>query len=91
MNHQFDELTKGMAQSVTRRVALKKFGLGLAGMALACFGLTHKAEAQQSAQCIGKARFCGSGLSMPASCLTRCCSHDAYRRGGFMTYAWICK
>lgn len=38
MNHQLDELTKSLAQAVTRRVALKKFGLGLAGMALACLG-----------------------------------------------------
>src|SRR5258708_15192599 len=35
MNNKFDELAKGLAQSVTRRGALKKFGLGLAGMALA--------------------------------------------------------
>jgi hypothetical protein len=46
MNNQFDELTKSMAQSVTRRAALKKFGVGLAGMALACFGLANKAEAK---------------------------------------------
>ena len=39
------ELTKSLAQSVTRRAALKKFGVGLAGMALACFGLANKAEA----------------------------------------------
>jgi|ERR1043166_3788004 hypothetical protein len=45
MNNQFDELTKGLAQSVTRRAALKKFGVGLAGMALACFGLANKASA----------------------------------------------
>ena len=45
MNTKFDELTKQLAQSVTRRAALKKFGLGLAGMALACFGLANKAEA----------------------------------------------
>ena len=45
MNNQFDELTKRMAQSVTRRAALKKFGAGLAGMALACFGLANKVEA----------------------------------------------
>ena len=45
MNNQFDELTKGLAQSVTRRAALKKFGIGLAGMALACFGWANKAEA----------------------------------------------
>ena len=43
MNNKFDELTKSMAQSVTRRAALKKFGVGLAGMALACFGLANKA------------------------------------------------
>ena len=34
MNHQFDELTKSLAQSVTRRALLKKFA-GLAGIALA--------------------------------------------------------
>ena len=45
MNHQFDELTKSLAQSVTRRAALKKFGIGLAGMALACFGLANRTEA----------------------------------------------
>ena len=35
MNNEFDELAKGLAQSTTRRQALKKFGVGLAGMALA--------------------------------------------------------
>jgi hypothetical protein len=29
MNNRFDELTKSMAQSVTRRAALKKLGLRL--------------------------------------------------------------
>jgi hypothetical protein len=46
MNDKFDELTRRMAQSVTRRQALKKFGLGLAGMALACLGLASKGQAQ---------------------------------------------
>ena len=53
MNNKFDELTKSMAQSVTRRAAMKKLGVGLAGMALACFagmalscfGLANKAVA----------------------------------------------
>ena len=45
MNTKFDELTKQMAQSITRRAAMKKFGIGLAGMALACFGLANKSEA----------------------------------------------
>ena len=48
MNDKFDELAKGMAQSVTRRGALKKFGVGLAGMALACFGLADRAEAKMN-------------------------------------------
>ena len=43
MNNKFDELTKQMAQSVTGRAALKKFGVGLAGMALTRFGLPNKA------------------------------------------------
>jgi hypothetical protein len=47
MNTQFDELTKSLAQSVTRRAALKRFGVGLAGMALACFGLANKVEAAE--------------------------------------------
>ncbi len=39
MNNPFDELTKGPAQSLTRRGALKKFSVGLAGIALATVGL----------------------------------------------------
>ncbi len=45
MKNIFDELTKSLAQSLTRRAALKKFGVSLAGMALARFGLANKAEA----------------------------------------------
>ena len=47
MNEKFDELAKGMAQSVTRRAALKKFGLGLAAFALASLGLANKAKVGQ--------------------------------------------
>ena len=45
MNDKFDELAMNMAQSVTRRGALKKFGVGLAGIALAALGLANKAQA----------------------------------------------
>jgi hypothetical protein len=45
MNNKFDELAKGLAQSVTRRQAFKQFGVGLAGMALACLGIGNKAGA----------------------------------------------
>ena len=45
MNERFDELAKGMAQSVTRRGALKRFGVGLAAFALAALGLAPPAQA----------------------------------------------
>ena len=70
MNNKFDELTKSMAQSVTRRAALKKFGLGLAGMALACFGLANKAGAQIGCVDYGypcqRNKDCCSGNCVPA-------------------------
>jgi hypothetical protein len=62
MNNKFDELAKSMAQSVTRRQALKKFGVGLAGMALACFGLANRAQADPKKKTCGrKGSFCGFG------------------------------
>ena len=51
MNTKFDEFTRSLARSVTRRGALKKCGIGLAGMALACFGLATKSEANPNTQC----------------------------------------
>jgi hypothetical protein len=51
MNDQFDELAMGMAQSVTRRGALKRFGLSVASIALTCLGLANKAEARIHCQC----------------------------------------
>ena len=47
MNNKFDELTKSLAQSVTRRAALKQFGVGLAGLALACFGLPSRCHSDE--------------------------------------------
>lgn len=60
MNNKFDELTKSLAQSVTRRAALKRFGIGLAGMALACFGLANRAKAdpQPPSPCLARGNFC---------------------------------
>jgi hypothetical protein len=46
MNDKFDELAKGMAQSVTRRGALKRFGTGLVGLALAVLSRPHEAQAK---------------------------------------------
>ncbi len=56
MNEKFDELAKGLAQSVTRRRALKRFGLGLTGIALAWFGLANKAEAGSDNACVNRCK-----------------------------------
>ena len=45
MSDKFDELSKGLALLTSRRQALKKFGVGLAVMTLACFGLANRARA----------------------------------------------
>src|SRR5262245_25443418 len=45
MKEKFDELAKGMAQSETRRGALKKLGAGIAGIALALVGFETDAKA----------------------------------------------
>ena len=64
MKNRFDELTKSLAQSVTRRAALKEFSVGLAGLALACFGLATKADAnpggcdQSGSKCIKNEQCC---------------------------------
>ena len=45
MNDKFDELAKNMAQSVTRRQALRRFGAGIAGALLAALGLGNPTHA----------------------------------------------
>ena len=85
MNNKFDELTKSMAQSVTRRGALKKFGVGLAGMALACFGLANKAVASPHSDCgcvsdadCGNGKHCisGYGACCPNGTIGGCCCQN---------------
>ena len=74
-NHKFDELAKGMAQSVTRRQALKKFSLGLAGMALACFGLANTAKARK-----GGCKPSGTGCHDNSDCCSGFCYGNKYGR-----------
>ena len=50
MKDKFDELTKGLAQSVTRRQALSHFGRTFAGMLLASLGLATSAYAGKGRQ-----------------------------------------
>ena len=75
MNDKFDELAKGLAQSVTRRQAFKKFGVDLAGMVLACFGLANKAEAAKGG-CLPPGSRCS--INGPI----KCCSGLCYVVGG---------
>ena len=73
MNDKFDELAKNMAQSVTRRGALKKFGVGLAGIALAWLGLQNKVEADPQ-PCAPNGAVCRSN----AHCCSRICIKSRY-------------
>ena len=73
MNEKFDELARGLAQSVTRRQALKKFGVGLAGMALACFGLANRAHADK-----GGCKRAGERCSKNTHCCSGYCAPLGY-------------
>ena len=55
MNDKFDQLAKGVAESVTRRQAFKRFGVGLAAMALPSLALSRKA----ASHCIQSGFPCG--------------------------------
>jgi hypothetical protein len=81
--NKFDELTRGLAQSVTRRGAMKKFAVGITGIALAAFGLVNKAEAARGTSCgcvtkadCGGSSRCFNGACVPAWCdpsVNACC------------------
>jgi len=75
MNNKFDELAKGLAQSTTRRQALKRFGIGLAGMALACFGLGNRAYGMGPShdRCVNKCTArCVAGGGTRSECYVGC-------------------
>ena len=80
MNDQFDELAKGLAQSVTRRGALKKFGVGIAGLALAALGFSSEAQADpggNKGKGSGNCNHCSGAPSYgcapnDSACISRC-------------------
>ena len=79
MNDKLDELAKGLAQSATRRQALKKFGVGLAGLALACFALANKAEAKTFHCKCNQPDYGCDAPDAPLNCLSMCtfkCNHN---------------
>jgi hypothetical protein len=75
MNEKFDELTKGLAHSITRRSALKKFGVGFASVLAACSGLANKAKGDN-------VKFCRTDADCPTAyyCHAGICHHS--RKGG---------
>jgi hypothetical protein len=73
MNDKFDDLAKGLARSTTRRQALKKFGVGLAGMTLACLGLESTAKADTK-----NCRPPGSKCTNNNQCCSRSCGKGKF-------------
>jgi hypothetical protein len=93
MNKNFDELAKGLAQSVTRRQALKKFGVSLAGMALAGLG-AGRASAGSKTKTMGLCHVVligfGGGLAYTGVCIdpTTCqTGHDPSCKGRAQSFA----
>jgi len=87
MNNQFDKLAKELAQSVTRRGALKKFSAGLAGIALAALGLAARAHADPPVfQCHCKDGYPFGCQTYPSGsrslCLSYCTSVCTKSNGG---------
>src|SRR5438105_4686845 len=86
MDKQFDELSKSLAEGVSRREALRKFGIGLVGALLASAGLHGSAWAggtpcTTSADCNNGKGCCGGscvdlvdnmGFDIPCYCSTPC-------------------
>ena len=73
MNDQFDELTKNMAQSVTRRGALTRLGVGLAGALMAW--LADKAAANQR-NCLPPGTSCRHNSGGGNRCCSGICTSD---------------
>ena len=58
MDKQFDELSKSLAEGVSRREALRRFGIGLAGVLLGSVGLASRAEACSTTDCTHGSQCC---------------------------------
>ena len=78
MNDKFDELAKGLAQSGTRRGALKKFGVGLAGLILAALALPNGARADglPPGSTCRRNKECASGVCKCTRYKVPCTGHD---------------
>jgi len=66
MDMQFDELSKSLAEGVSRREALRKFGMGLTAVLLAAVGLHSKVLGQNKVKPCSSTPDCGGA--------TQCCN-----------------
>lgn len=82
VNNQLDELARSVAQSVTRRGALKIFGLGLVGMALAYLGLVNDSKADKGGGCKGH----GSRCHDHSECCSGLCQQTRWGKPGGTCY-----
>src|SRR5262245_24721305 len=70
MNNQFDELTKGVSRSVTRRGALKKFGMGLVAAMAASLGVRSASAApRKDGYCQVQPAIGGGAWSVTGQCV----------------------
>ena len=75
MNEKFDELARGLAQSVSRRTALKKFGVSLAASIMAVIGLANKAQANER-NCLPPGTSCRHNAGGGNKCCSGICTSD---------------
>jgi len=71
MNDKFHRLAKGLAQSLTRRQALRRLSGGLAGMLLAVCGMANRAEAAP-----GGCKASGNKCHSDSECCSGACIRD---------------
>src|SRR5438552_2649515 len=85
MNDKFDELAKGLAQSVTRRGALKKFALGLTGIALASLSPPNTVHAGRGGQSktFGKCQADPQTGTLTGTCIYATAGGDLGCRSGY--------
>ena len=69
MDKQFDELSKSLAEGVSRREAVRKFGAVLAGVLLAVVGLSTQEASAQKGPCVCNKVGCGCTTDL---CLSQC-------------------
>ena len=82
MDMQFDELSKSLAEGVSRREALRKFGVGLAGVLFAGLGLSANARADATSDLVAQhhCKYAGEKCSHGKECCSGLCLYDPYSR-----------